>query len=92
MAEPILLEENNRHPFFPIQHQDLYALYKKQLDCFWTTDEIEMSKDKDAFLNSESYYRRCLSLPIHPGMQKTDVERIVDTLNTVLMKHASAFS
>jgi ribonucleotide reductase beta subunit family protein with ferritin-like domain len=49
MAEPILLEENNRHTFFPIQHQDLYALYKKQLACFWTTDEIDMSKDKDAF-------------------------------------------
>tara|TARA_R100000773_G_C4210690_1_gene110336 strand:- start:349 stop:1314 length:966 start_codon:yes stop_codon:yes gene_type:complete len=49
MTEPILLEENNRHTFFPIQHQDLYALYKKQLACFWTTDEIDMSKDLDAF-------------------------------------------
>jgi ribonucleotide reductase beta subunit family protein with ferritin-like domain len=49
MTEPILLEENNRHTFFPIQHQDLYALYKKQLGCFWTTDEIDMSKDRDIF-------------------------------------------
>lgn len=49
MAEPILLEENNRHTFFPIQHQDLYGLYKKQLSCFWVVDEIDMSKDKDAF-------------------------------------------
>jgi len=49
MTEPILLEENNRHTFFPIQHQDLYALYKKQLGCFWTTDEIDMSKDREIF-------------------------------------------
>jgi ribonucleoside-diphosphate reductase subunit M2 len=49
MTEPILLEDNNRHTFFPIQHQDLYALYKKQLGCFWTTDEIDMSKDRDIF-------------------------------------------
>jgi ribonucleoside-diphosphate reductase subunit M2 len=49
MTEPILLEENNRHTFFPIQHEDLYALYKKQLGCFWTTDEIDMSKDREIF-------------------------------------------
>ena len=51
MAEPILAEDNNRHTFFPIQYPDLYALYKKQLACFWTTDEIDFSKDRDAFLN-----------------------------------------
>ena len=49
MAEPILAEENNRHTFFPILHSDLYALYKKQLACFWTTDEIDMGKDREAF-------------------------------------------
>ncbi len=50
MAEPILAEENNRHTFFPIQYPDLYALYKKQLACFWVTDEIDFSKDREAFL------------------------------------------
>jgi len=49
MAEPILAEENNRHTFFPILHSDLYALYKKQLACFWVVDEIDMSKDREAF-------------------------------------------
>lgn len=49
MAEPILSEENNRHTFFPIQHADLHALYKKQLDCFWRVEEIDMSKDREAF-------------------------------------------
>jgi len=49
MSEPILSDENNRHTFFPIKHPDLYALYKKQLGCFWTTDEIDMSKDRNVF-------------------------------------------
>lgn len=49
MTEPILSDENNRHTFFPIKHPDLYSLYKKQLGCFWTTDEIDMSKDRNVF-------------------------------------------
>lgn len=49
MTEPILAQENNRHTFFPILHSDLYALYKKQLSCFWVVDEIDMSKDREAF-------------------------------------------
>jgi ribonucleotide reductase beta subunit family protein with ferritin-like domain len=49
MSEPILAEENNRHTYFPIKHQDLHDLYKKQLACFWTTDEIDMAHDRGAF-------------------------------------------
>ena len=49
MAEPILAAENNRHTFFPILEPDLYALYKKQLSCFWVVDEIDMGNDRDAF-------------------------------------------
>jgi ribonucleotide reductase beta subunit family protein with ferritin-like domain len=58
MTEPILAEENNRHTFFPIFYPDLYALYKKQLACFWTTDEIDFSKDRDAYdkLNKEEQH------------------------------------
>ena len=49
MSEPILSSENNRFTFFPIQYPCLYALYKKQLSCFWTTDELDMSKDREVF-------------------------------------------
>jgi len=49
MSEPILNEANNRHTFFPIEHQDLYDLYRKQLDCFWRVEEIDMGKDKEIF-------------------------------------------
>ena len=33
---------------------------------------------------SERYYARCLSLPLSPGMEPTDVERVVEALGKVL--------
>jgi ribonucleoside-diphosphate reductase subunit M2 len=30
---------------FPIQHQDIWQMYKKQIDCFWRAEEIDLSKD-----------------------------------------------
>jgi ribonucleoside-diphosphate reductase subunit M2 len=30
---------------FPISHQDVWKMYKKQVDCFWRAEEIDLSKD-----------------------------------------------
>ena len=30
---------------FPIQYQDVWDMYKKQVDCFWRTEEVDLSKD-----------------------------------------------
>jgi len=30
---------------FPIQDQDIWQMYKKQVDCFWRAEEIDLSKD-----------------------------------------------
>jgi ribonucleoside-diphosphate reductase subunit M2 len=30
---------------FPIQNQDIWKMYKKQVDCFWRAEEIDLSKD-----------------------------------------------
>jgi ribonucleoside-diphosphate reductase subunit M2 len=45
MSEPILCEDNNRFVLFPIEYPDVYAMYKKQIDCFWHTGEVDLSKD-----------------------------------------------
>ena len=37
--------ENNRTCLFPIKHEDLWQMYKKSLASFWTTDEVDLSKD-----------------------------------------------
>ena len=35
---------------------------------------------RDQFPVTESYYRRCLSLPLHPGMSDEDVDRVAATV------------
>lgn len=48
--EPMLQEENRRFTVFPIQYHDIWEMYKKQLACMWTAEEIDFSKDYDDFL------------------------------------------
>jgi ribonucleoside-diphosphate reductase subunit M2 len=43
--EPLLAPDDNRFVMFPIQHQDIWKMYKKQVDCFWRAEEIDLSKD-----------------------------------------------
>jgi len=43
--EPLLHPDENRYVMFPIQHDDIWKMYKKQLDCFWRAEEIDLTKD-----------------------------------------------
>jgi ribonucleotide reductase beta subunit family protein with ferritin-like domain len=45
--EPLLCENNDRYVMFPIQDNDVWKMYKKQMDCFWRAEEIDLSKDID---------------------------------------------
>jgi ribonucleotide reductase beta subunit family protein with ferritin-like domain len=35
----------DRFTMFPIKHEDIWGMYKKQLDCFWRVEEVDLSKD-----------------------------------------------
>jgi len=43
--DPILESDNSRFVLFPIQYDDIWSLYKKQVDLFWRAEEIDLSKD-----------------------------------------------
>tara|TARA_B100001063_G_scaffold103545_1_gene96606 strand:+ start:587 stop:1561 length:975 start_codon:yes stop_codon:yes gene_type:complete len=43
--EPLLLEDQNRFVMFPIQDQSIWDMYKKQVDCFWRAEEVDLSRD-----------------------------------------------
>ena len=43
--EEVLTETNNRFVLFPIKYEDIWSMCKKQLKCFWTAEEIDLSKD-----------------------------------------------
>jgi len=45
IQEPLLIPDDNRFVMFPIQHEDIWNMYKKQVDCFWRAEEVDLSKD-----------------------------------------------
>ena len=45
MTERILDENPGRFVLFPIEHHDLWKLYKQQEACFWTAEEIDLQQD-----------------------------------------------
>jgi ribonucleoside-diphosphate reductase beta chain len=38
LPEPILQENPDRFVIFPIQHHDIWEMYKKQEACIWTAE------------------------------------------------------
>ena len=48
--EPLLDPRNSRWTMFPIIHQDIWDMYKKQESAFWKAEEIDFSKDYDDFV------------------------------------------
>lgn len=51
LPEPILHENPNRFVIFPIEHQDIWEMYKNQEACIWTAEEIDLSADIDDWRN-----------------------------------------
>jgi ribonucleoside-diphosphate reductase subunit M2 len=45
IIEPLLNPDDNRFVMFPIKYEDIWQMYKKQVDCFWRAEEIDLSKD-----------------------------------------------
>jgi len=58
-TEPILTRNDNRFVMFPIEHQDIWEMYKKSVDCFWRAEEIDLSKDSlhwESLNHDEKYF------------------------------------
>jgi len=45
----MLLTPSERLTIFPIEHHDMWEMYKKAISAFWTPEEIDLSKDVDDF-------------------------------------------
>lgn len=43
--EPLLLANPNRFVIFPIQHADIWKMYKDHVSVFWRPEELDLSKD-----------------------------------------------
>jgi ribonucleoside-diphosphate reductase subunit M2 len=57
--EPLLTPDENRFVMFPIKYNDVWDMYKRQMDCFWRAEEINFAgdlKDWNALNNDERYF------------------------------------
>ena len=52
--EPILKENPNRFVLFPIEHNDIWDIYKKAEASFWTAEEIDLHQDVSDWENKLS--------------------------------------
>ena len=60
--EPLLTPNDNRFVMFPIQDQSIWEMYKKQVDCFWRAEEIDLSKDNNHWDSLNADERSFLSM------------------------------
>src|ERR1700733_5436853 len=51
MTEPILKENKERFVLFPIKQKDIWEMYKKCEQSFWTAEEIDLSSDTSDWEN-----------------------------------------
>ena len=44
-SDPLLMENPSRWVMFPIQHPDIWEMYKRHEASFWTAEEIDLAQD-----------------------------------------------
>ena len=56
--EPLLTPSDNRYVMFPILDESIWKMYKKQVECFWRAEEVDLSKDLASWasLNKDEQY------------------------------------
>jgi ribonucleoside-diphosphate reductase subunit M2 len=58
--DPLLKQTSDRYVMFPIQDDTIWKMYKKQVDCFWRAEEVDLSKDlvdwEHKLNNDEKYF------------------------------------
>lgn len=94
MGDPILEPENSRFVLFPIKYDDIWSLYKKQVDLFWRAEEIELVKDeKDwAKLDDNERYFISMVLAFFAGSDGIVMENLAERfMSDVQIAEARAF-
>jgi len=62
MASEVLLEKGSqRLKLFPIKYDDIWWMYKKAQASFWTTEEVDLSKDLTDWQNLKEEERKFIS-------------------------------
>jgi len=94
IIEPLLAPDDNRFVMFPIKYDDIWQMYKKQIDCFWRAEEIDLTKDIDHWLslNDDEKYFISMILAFFAASDGIVLENLaMRFMNDVQVSEARAF-
>ena len=92
--EPILSDTLGRYTLFPIQYDDIYQMYKRQVDSFWRPEEVDLSRDLNdwAKLTDDERHFISMTLAFFAGSDGIVMENIsMRFLNDVKVAEARSF-
>ena len=93
-TEPLLAPDDNRFVMFPIKHEDVWKMYKKQVDCFWRPEEIDLTKDDIHWesLNQDERFFISMILAFFAASDGIVLENLASRfMNDVQVSEARAF-
>jgi len=85
----------NRYVMFPIMDDSIWKMYKKQIDCFWRAEEVDLSKDLSDWnqkLNSDEKHFISMILAFFAASDGIVLENLaVRFMSDVQLSEARAF-
>ena len=93
-SELLLSPDDNRFVMFPIKCDDIWKMYKKQVDCFWRAEEIDLTKDFAHWesLNADEKYFISMILAFFAASDGIVLENLASRfMNDVQLAEARAF-
>jgi ribonucleoside-diphosphate reductase subunit M2 len=94
IVEPLLAPDDNRFVMFPIKYDDIWQMYKKQIDCFWRAEEIDLTKDLTNWesLNTDERYFISMILAFFAASDGIVLENLASRfMSDVQVSEARAF-
>lgn len=92
--ELLLAPDDNRFVMFPIKFDDIWKMYKKQMDCFWRAEEVDLSKDLTHWesLNGDEKHFISMILAFFAASDGIVLENLASRfMNDVQISEARAF-
>jgi ribonucleoside-diphosphate reductase subunit M2 len=92
--EPLLAPDDNRFVMFPIKYPDIWDMYKKQVDCFWRAEEIDLTKDFSQWetLTADERYFVSMILAFFAASDGIVLENLASRfMNEIQVSEARAF-
>ena len=85
---------SDTYTMFPIQNQQIWNMYKKQVDCFWRVEEVDLSNDIESWnkLTEQERHYICMILAFFASSDGIVLENLASRfMMDVKLSEARAF-